>query len=268
MLSKIIIFLNHDLYCATALNYLTEILQNNEVKICFSQKVGERKKFKELDELEFYENKLPLDIIFPIIENSSVKAKFLTFNQISKQYQIEILEFNDINKDGLKYLKNWKPDLMISIRYGKIFQQEIINLPKYGIINLHSGILPNYRGIMSTFWALLHDEKEIGTTLHLIDDNQIDKGKIIDVNYIKADPDKSLIYQIFSLYQGGCQSIILAINKLKKGEKLKFKEIPQQSESSYYSYPQEPNFKKLKNKYKVFDYKQYYKEVLRNFIEA
>lgn len=268
---KILLCLNQDIYSNIALNYLTKIFAKNEIKICFSQKVGKRANFADLDDLIFLEQELPNSIIFPLVENQQkqIQQKFLTFNQIIKTHKINIAEFQDINKDGIDYLKNWQADLVISVRYGKIFKGDIINIPKYGIINLHSGILPNYRGVMSTFWTMLNDDDFIGTTLHKITDSEIDKGEIISINKQLVQKDKSLIYNIFSLYEEGCKDIMNVVRDLaesgnisdyKVGESLKSDNV-----SNYYSYPTKEDFVNFKKKYKIFDNSEYYKEILGGF---
>lgn len=57
-------------------------------------------------------------------------------------------------------MKDFNPDLFISIRFGKIFKDEIIQVPKFGLINLHSTILPDYRGIMGTLHAIKDKNKK------------------------------------------------------------------------------------------------------------
>lgn len=186
---KILLCLNRDIYCAAILNLLLPELKKHEIKIYFSHKAGKRPQFHDLDQLGFYEKDFPLETIFPYIEkNKSINQnKFLTFNQISETYSIPILDFKNINYDGISYLKDWSLDLIISIRFGQIFKQEIIGVPKFGIINFHSGILPEFQGIMASFWSMLHGYKKIGGTLHLISDATIDTGDIIEISYLDVN---------------------------------------------------------------------------------
>ena len=73
------------------------------------------------------------------------------------------------------------PELMISIRYGKILRSKALSIPDLGVLNLHSGKLPDYRGVMATFRAMLAQEQELFSTLHWIDDDTIDTGRVISV---------------------------------------------------------------------------------------
>lgn len=69
-------------------------------------------------------------------------------------------------KDGsvLEILQNLNPELILVVAYGKILPKEIIELPKYGCINIHASLLPKYRGASPIQQAILHGEKTTGVT--------------------------------------------------------------------------------------------------------
>ncbi len=139
--------------------------------------------------------------------------------------------------EGLDKLRQLKPDLIISIRYRKILHDEAISIPPQGVINLHSGILPNYRGVMATFWAMLDDQAEIGTTLHRITDSGIDTGPVIAIDRRPADYSRSYLSNVLSLYPAGCRSVVSAVQKLAAGEALD--EQSQPSGGRYFRAPNE-----------------------------
>ena len=78
--------------------------------------------------------------------------------------------------EGLALLSEAAPDLIVSIRYRRILREPAIAIPRHGVLNLHSGVLPNYPGVMATFWALLAGAAALGCTLHRIVDEGIDTG--------------------------------------------------------------------------------------------
>ena len=118
------------------------------------------------------------------------------------------------SQDGLRLLRKTDPDLIVSIRYRRILHDDAIGIPRLGVINLHSGILPDYRGVMATFWAMLNCEAEIGTTLHWITDAGIDTGPIIGVQRIGSDPQRSYLANVLGLYVDGCEMLAGAIAAL------------------------------------------------------
>ena len=163
---KILLFLNEDIHAATALNLLVSTLRNYEVKIILSKKVGAVDTLPdELKQLKKFEQDGAAEI----------------FLRLAKGLGAEIFSYDNVNSENvLADFRAFAPDLIVSIRFGQIFKQPLINIPRCGVINLHSGILPNYRGVLATFWAILNGDKEIGATLHFISDAKIDEGEIID----------------------------------------------------------------------------------------
>jgi methionyl-tRNA formyltransferase len=119
--------------------------------------------------------------------------------------------------DGLALLQSSNPDLIVSIRYRRILRENAIAIPRHGVINLHSGILPDYRGVMATFWAMLHGEAEIGTTLHRIVDSGIDTGPIIKISRLPALPGASYLANVLRLYKPGCDAVLAAITAIGSG---------------------------------------------------
>ena len=112
---KILICFNNDIYCNIALNLLLKELKNHEVALYHSSSIGKRPNFQNLAELLFYEKDFFINQYFPYLKKAPIKQnKFLTLNQISHFLQAPILKFENINKDGLSYIKrNWLPDLII-----------------------------------------------------------------------------------------------------------------------------------------------------------
>lgn len=119
--------------------------------------------------------------------------------------------------EGLAELAASAPDVVVSIRYRRILREAAISIPRHGVINLHSGILPDYAGVMATFWALLAGEAEIGCTLHRIVDAGIDTGPVIGVRRRPAEPAASYLANLLGLYPAGIAEICAAIDHLEAG---------------------------------------------------
>lgn len=78
----------------------------------------------------------------------------------------------------LEIIKNLQPDLAIVAAFGMIFTKEILDVPKYGFINVHPSLLPKYRGPTPIQTVILNGDKETGVSLFLVDE-EIDKGLIL-----------------------------------------------------------------------------------------
>ncbi|WP_425235162.1 methionyl-tRNA formyltransferase [Ulvibacterium sp.] len=123
-----------------------------------------------------------------IIASEFVEVCFITprfdtadgqLKDYAEQYGIDYVLAKNVNApDFLELAKGYDCDLFVSMSFNQIFRFEVINLPKYGIINCHAGKLPFYRGRNILNWALINDEKEFGITVHYVDEG-IDTGDII-----------------------------------------------------------------------------------------
>ncbi len=220
---KILLFLNSDIHSAKALEILAPELKKHEAKIILSQNVG-----KSSD--------LPSEII-EMKRLEKVGAEELLQN-LAQNLSSKIIGFDDVNApSSVDELAKFLPDLAISIRFGQIFKSEIIGLPRFGVLNLHSGILPNYRGVMASFWAILNGEKKLGTTLHYVRDSGIDTGDIVGFFEKEIDWNCSLISNINQLYYGGCELVLDALQKVSMCEKIQTIDQKTLGVGSYFSYP-------------------------------
>ncbi len=222
---KILLFLNSDIHSAAALEMLFSELSKHEVKIILSQNVGRI-------------SNLPSEAI-EMKRMEKIGAE-KSLQNLAQNLNSEIVSFDDVNEpSSVETLENFLPDLAISIRFGQIFKSKIIALPRLGILNLHSGILPNYRGVMASFWSILNGEKKLGTTLHYIRDNSIDTGDIVGFSEKEIDWDLPLITNINQLYQGGCLLILQALEKISAGEKIQTIDQKNLGAGNYFSYPKQ-----------------------------
>lgn len=118
---------------------------------------------------------------------------------------------------GLEILAAAAPDLVVSIRYRRILQDAAIAIPPLGVLNLHSGALPDYKGVMATFWAMLDGAETIGATLHRIIDGGIDTGPVIDIRRIPADYGSTYLANVLRLYGPGCELVTEALRAISAG---------------------------------------------------
>jgi methionyl-tRNA formyltransferase len=234
---NIVLLLNHDIASNLALNLLLPSLQLHNVKVFLSSKVGGNStRPQALQELAQFEQQEVYRTLEQVQASTKLLVNFKTYSDITEQYAIEIETLNQINSvDGLAKIQVFSADLIISIRYGVILKPPVIALSTHGVINLHSGLLPNYRGVMATFWALLNGDKQLATSLHFIDDSTIDTGGIIANSTLSVQQDKSYLWHVLSLYIGGCQLIEQAINTLEQGDELTT--LVQAGQGHYFTFP-------------------------------
>ena len=125
------------------------------------------------------------------------------------------------------------PDLLISVAGNQIFRRELLDLAPMGCLNVHTALLPKYRGLMPTFWVLKNGEEETGVSVFLVDEG-IDSGPIVVQKRVPIHGD-SLEDLIRRTKVIGMESVWEAVEKLRAGG---VELIPNpDSEKTYFSFP-------------------------------
>ena len=233
---NISILYNHDIYSNEALNLLLPKLSSHQLSLFYSKAVGKSlMRDRRLEQLRFVEQGLFNDILYPITDSGDRVAQRLSFEQLGKLVGAPPQAMTNINsEEGLTKLSATKPDLILSIRFGQILKAEAISAPEMGVINLHSGLLPAYRGVMASFWAMLNQAPQIGTTVHWITDPKIDAGHKISERSHAPNLNVSYMSNVLSLYECGVEQLIDAVANL---DTLRLDLKSDMQGGDYYSYP-------------------------------
>ena len=254
---NITVLSNRDLASNFALNQLLPALQGHRLTVYLSSRVGKAGLLPQgLRDLRFIEQSLFNQLLTPLLNQQVLNqpvlnqqpfdlehptgnaSRLFSFDALAAYLDSPITEFNDINSAiGLARLRATEPALIISLRYGAILKAEAIKVPTHGVINLHSGRLPAYRGVMASFWGLLNSETELGTTLHYIHDAGIDTGSIIDTTSLRVNPARSYLWHVLNLYPAGCATIASTVARLTQGEPIASHHQPEGGD--YYTFPTE-----------------------------
>lgn len=124
-------------------------------------------------------------------------------------------------------------DLIISVSASKIFKKALIEAPKFGIANIHSGPLPYYKGMMPVFWQMRDGKKEIGITIHKVNE-KIDSGDIYLQKFFDIRPIKKLDEVIRYTKREGAKLVIDFLNNFQR-----YYNNPREmkGKGSYFSFP-------------------------------
>ncbi len=127
--------------------------------------------------------------------------------------------FKKISKINLPF----RPDLIVSVSYKYIIPEDVIKLSKYSGFNIHPSILPSYKGCSSITWSMIHNEKYLGFSYHLLD-KRIDSGNILyqkKINLEKFDLQSTAYYRVMFESLKNFNKIIDKILTGFKGKKQK-----------------------------------------------
>jgi len=241
---RILACLTRDLASSLAFNRLLPALTGHDVLVVLSERIGAAQALQAEPaariELRSAEQSLPNDVFFPILERAGLPdtgSRYLSFGELERLRGVPTVSLPNANAPaGLESIRRFAPDLIVTIRYGSILKSAAIAIPRHGVLNLHSGLLPAYRGVLATFRALMNGDAEIGCTLHYIQDATIDTGDIVGTHTIPVRRERSLLWHVLALYPGGIGLLAAAIGDIAGGRSPP--RIPQSAGAgAYFSYP-------------------------------
>jgi methionyl-tRNA formyltransferase len=119
--------------------------------------------------------------------------------------------------EELERFKSFKPDVVVVVAYGKILKQSWLDVPRLGFVNIHSSLLPRWRGAAPIQWAILGGDSESGvTTMRLVE--KLDAGDILLQSKTPISPDDTAGSLHDRLAKMGAELIVPTLNGLATGE--------------------------------------------------
>jgi methionyl-tRNA formyltransferase len=132
-----------------------------------------------------------------------------------KTWNIPILQPEKISNIKSE-ISNLKPDMIVAAAYSQIIPKEILEIPKYGCLNIHPSLLPKYRGPSPIQSAILNGDERTGVTIFLIDE-KLDHGPILSQKSIKIEGKETAKTLHDKLANFGADLLLETIFKWRKG---------------------------------------------------
>ena len=118
--------------------------------------------------------------------------------------------------EALGIVRELAPELIVVAAYGKLLPEDILNTPSYGSINVHSSLLPKYRGAAPINWAILNGERVTGVSIMYMA-KELDAGDVILCRETPIDPDEDAQALTARLALLGADALAEAVEQLKNG---------------------------------------------------
>jgi len=131
----------------------------------------------------------------------------------------------------VEHLRSFAADLIVVAAYGQLLPQSILDLPKYGCLNVHTSILPKYRGAAPIQWAIIDGESETGVTIMKMDAG-LDTGDILSVHTTPISPEDNAAILHDRLAAIGAEALVATIPLYINGD---IAPKPQPAEGSTYA---------------------------------
>lgn len=164
------------------------------------------------------------------------KLRGRSIASLARRHDVAVIETESVNDPQyLKQVAALSPDVIMSVSAPEIFREELLGTPRIGCINIHSGRLPIYRGMMPTFWQLLHGESGAVVTIHKMAP-ELDAGGIlqtIDFPLLERD---SLDRVITGTKQQGARAMIRTLLEIADRDCIEVVPLDM-TDASYFSFP-------------------------------
>ena len=160
------------------------------------------------------------------------KAVISPVKELALQHGLNPLQPEQAKEESFRNaLKDLQPDLIVVAAYGQILPKSVLDIPRYGAVNVHASLLPKYRGAAPISWAILKGEKVTGVTTMAMDEG-MDTGDILlqsEVTIAEEDTCQTLHDRLASL---GARLLIETLDKMKKGH---IQPLPQDPSKATYA---------------------------------
>ncbi|MCX7904203.1 MAG: methionyl-tRNA formyltransferase [Caloramator sp.] len=152
--------------------------------------------------------------------------------EVAIKYNIPVYQPQKLknNKEAIDLIKSLNPEVIVVVAYGQILPKEILDIPKYGCINVHASLLPKLRGAAPINWAIINGFKATGVTTMLMDVG-LDTGDMLLKREVEIKDDETAGELHDRLMIIGADLLIETLGKIKDGSI-----IPEKQEDSISSY--------------------------------
>lgn len=165
------------------------------------------------------------------------KLRRRSIAEVCRRHGVLCRDVSDVNApEFLAELESLGADLLISVSCPQIFKKALIALPPHGILNIHGAILPQYRGVLPSFWMLANGEKKAGVSIYYVDD-RIDAGELCGQRIYDIPPDQTLDGFLRQSKAIAAELLIEVLDRIENGQVTR--RALNLAEGSYYSWPDE-----------------------------
>jgi methionyl-tRNA formyltransferase len=163
------------------------------------------------------------------------KLRGRSIESLARRASIELLPTASVNDPAyIRRVRDLAPDVIVSVAAPEIFGEELLESPGMGCVNIHSGRLPTYRGMMPVFWQMLNSEPSVTVTVHEMA-AQLDAGAVLGTVELPILPSDRLSRLMVEGKVEGARLLIRVLEELARGAA---RPTPLDLEqASYFSFP-------------------------------
>ncbi|MFJ8473617.1 formyltransferase family protein [Kitasatospora sp. NPDC094011] len=218
---RILVYTECDVVTCVALNRLLPALSGHTVAVAVLR-LGpvDLSSGSPLRVSDWYEREeIPRRVLAPLEEGPGLPGGLLPFGRLARACGVRLLDLDPADPVGVdRVAAGFAPDVILSLRFGLIFREPTLSLPPLGILNTHSGALPEYPGLSAYAHTLLDGHSKLTCTLHRVDAG-IDTGAVVASRSLPFDPDRSVLWHLPQLYSLGAEMFLDLLPQLALGRR-------------------------------------------------
>ena len=147
----------------------------------------------------------------------SKALKYTPVKECAIAHGIEVYQPERVRDSAcIEYLKSFHADIMIVVAFGQIIPKAVLDMPKYGCVNVHASLLPKYRGAAPIQWAVINGEKVSGVTTMRMDEG-LDTGDMLLKTVVPLDEKETGGSLFDKLSKAGADLLLETLDALENG---------------------------------------------------
>jgi methionyl-tRNA formyltransferase len=177
---------------------------------------------------------------------TSARLRGRSIEALAASAGVPIVTTQSVNRpDYIEQVRAIAPDVIVSVAAPEIFKRELLRIPRLGCINIHSGRLPTYRGMMPTFWQMLRGESAITVTVHRMAE-KLDAGDVLATRLCAIKSSDSLDRVIRQTKGEGARLLINVLRDLW-ADRVQSRPIDM-NQASYFFFPKAEDVREFRKR--------------------
>lgn len=170
-----------------------------------------------------------------IVLMARAKARRASIRAVCARHGVPCSSVTDVNApEFVKGMRERETDLIVSVSCPQIFKQPLLEAPSRGCLNIHGALLPQYRGVMPSFWMLANGEREAGVSIYFMDE-RIDAGELCRQQAFEIRPHETLDEFLRRSKALAAELLVEVLREVEAGD---IERTPLDlTKGSYYSWP-------------------------------
>ncbi len=182
-----------------------------------------------------FHNGYEISLVISQADKAKGRGKKVLFTPVKEkalQLGLNVYQPDNVNsKESIEIIKRENPDVIVVIAYGQILKEDILNIPKFGCINVHASLLPKYRGAAPINWAIINSEKNTGITT-MVMEKGLDSGDMLLKKETEIYSEETAGELHDRLMKIGADLLVETLKELETGN---LRSIPQNHEEATYA---------------------------------